>query len=323
MSEFDLINHYFNWQISNKNGVIKAVGDDAAVLALPENTQLITSIDTLISGVHFPENTTPEDIAYKSLAVNLSDLAAMAARPAWFTLALTLPKKNSRWLQGFSAGLKEIATQYGCDLVGGDTTRGSLSISIQVMGWVRRGRALLRSGARPGDLIYVSGTLGDAAIALQSVLANSEPGSLNKADLSYCQSRLNRPVPRLAVSEAISDIASACIDISDGLIQDLSHILKASGVGASVQTEQIPLSAALQKLPSEQALWAALSGGDDYELLFCVPPEKQSRLDTINKMDVPLTCIGEINDKSETICDASGNLIKLADYTGYNHFYDE
>ena len=144
MSEFDLINHYFNWQSSSNNGVIQSVGDDAAILALPENTQLVTSIDTLISGVHFPVDTSPQDIGIKSLAVNLSDLAAMGATPAWFTLALSLPKKDTQWLQGFSAGLKEIATQYNCDLVGGDTTRnthGSVSISIQVMGWLENGTA--------------------------------------------------------------------------------------------------------------------------------------------------------------------------------------
>lgn len=335
MSEFDLINHYFTWQTSSSNGVVNSVGDDAAVLTLPENTQLVTSIDTLISGVHFPVNTSPQDIGYKSLAVNLSDLAAMGATPAWFTLALSLPEKDTHWLQGFSTGLKEIATQYHCDLVGGDTTRnphGSISISIQVMGWLENDTALLRSGAQAGDKIYVTGTLGDAALGLQSILGKEtgkkadklNESSLDQADLAFCEARLNRPTPRVSTGLAIREMASSCIDISDGLLQDLSHILKASGQAAKLDITKIPFSRSLKKIQNSQALDLALSGGDDYELLFSIPANRLAELD---KLGLEVSCIGEItqlNQQDAMIIDSAGNtLLNQAMRTGYNHFNDE
>ncbi len=327
MSEFDLINHYFTWKISNKNGVIKAVGDDAAVLALPENTQLVTSIDTLISGVHFPVNTPPQDIGFKALAVNLSDLAAMGATPAWFTLALSLPENNPDWLKGFSAGLKEIATHYHCDLVGGDTTRGpqgSICISIQVMGWLENGTALLRSGAQPGDKIYVTGTLGDAALGLQLALGNVKEPPLDQADLAFCEARLNRPTPRVSTSLAIREFASSCIDISDGLLQDLSHILQASGQAAKLDLTKVPLSGSLKKITKSHAFDLALAGGDDYELLFTLPQNQETRL---KKLDLGVSCIGEIipqNKANTIIIDQSGkSLLNQAGRRGYNHFNEE
>lgn len=314
MSEFDLIERYFTWEDTPSNVSI-AVGDDAAILDVPPNKQLVTSIDTLISGVHFPEYTLPESIAHKALAVNLSDLAAMGATPAWFTLALTLPDIEEDWLSEFSSGLKNIAIQNGIHLVGGDTTRGPLSISIQVMGLVDKGRALLRSGAKIGDKIYVTGTLGDAAAGLQSILGNL---SLSKADKEYCEGRLNYPQPRVIESTIIQEFASACIDVSDGLLQDLSHILHASDVGAELNSNVLPLSTALKKIENEQARQFVLSGGDDYELLFTIPENKEKEfLQEMQKKKKKISCIGVINHKYNEITDENGQILTPM---GYNHF---
>jgi len=202
VSEFDLIETYFTWEYDDhcSDNIIKGVGDDAAVLTLSPNQQLVTSIDTLISGVHFPENTSAYDIGYKALAVNLSDLAAMGAKPEWFTLALTLPEINHEWLNQFSLGLKTLAKASGISLVGGDTTSGPLAISIQVMGSVESGKALYRSGASSRDKIYVTGTLGDAAAGLASIQNRL---ALPNTHADYCQQRLNRPRPRNAESNLI------------------------------------------------------------------------------------------------------------------------
>lgn len=224
MSEFDLIGRYFTWDDIPKD-VVTAVGDDAAVLDVPENRQIVTSIDTLISGVHFPENTSAKAIGHKALAVNLSDLAAMGAKPKWFTLALTLPDIDTQWLEDFSSSLKSLAKKYGIYLVGGDTTRGPLTISIQVIGLVEKGHSLLRGGATSGESIYVTGTLGDAAVGLQSIQQQKDLGS--KVNKAFCEHQLNYPEPRLQESNIIRHFASSCIDVSDGLLQDLSHILKA------------------------------------------------------------------------------------------------
>jgi len=304
MHEFNLIQEYFTWDNPPSN-ISVAVGDDATVLDFPAGKQLVTSIDTLISGVHFPDNTPANAVGHKALAVNLSDLAAMGATPKWFTLALTLPEIDRDWLKGFSDGLKALADQHHCFLVGGDTTRGPLSISIQVMGLVDKGRALLRSGAKAGDKIYVTGTLGDAAVGLQS-----------ESD-DFCKQRLNYPTPRLAESRVIKDYASACIDISDGFLQDLSHILKASTVGANLKLFSLPLSTSLKEMDQKIAMKHALSGGDDYELLFTIPEKKEKEFLTIiaNKA----TCIGVINKSKEQITDESGNSLTS---TGYNHFHD-
>ena len=283
MDEFDLIETYFRWDNFSDNSdeveaVIIGIGDDAAVLKLESNQQLVTSIDTLISGVHFPEQTSPAAIAHKALTVNLSDIAAMGAKAKWFTLALTLPDVDHAWLKEFSSSLKNLAEQTSVSLVGGDTTRGPLSISIQVMGTVENNHSLLRSGAKPGDKIFVSGTLGDAAVGLSSVQGSFARDSLDSdileltaEDKAFCEARLNYPTARLDESEVIKQYATSCIDVSDGLLQDLGHILKKSKVSAVIDPHLVPLSNSLQKLPQEKALQHALNGGDDYELLFTVP----------------------------------------------------
>lgn len=325
MSEFDLIATYFTWDVPHKDSlssnIIKSVGDDAAVLSLAPNQQLVTSIDTLISGVHFPVNTSPADIGYKALAVNLSDLAAMGARPEWFTLALTLPEINHEWLRAFSIGLKTLAEEAGIVLVGGDTTSGPLAISIQVMGSVEAGKALYRNGAKQGDKIYVTGSLGDSAAGLLSIQAKLD---LSKDNKIYCQERLNRPTPRLKESKLIKDLASSCIDISDGLLQDLSHILKQSNlsnsddtIGAMLDMTQLPLSSALKSIDTQQAIEFALSGGDDYELLFTIPEALEAELIEKNKThEYDFTCIGNITSK-QGIIDCNLNTLNTA---GFNHF---
>ena len=313
MDEFNLIDKYFVWD-SPPHEVVLSVGDDAAILDIPDNKQLVTSIDTLISGVHFPHDTPPDAIGHKALAVNLSDLAAMGATSHWFTLALTLPEIEKKWLEGFSVGLKSLAQEHSCFLVGGDTTRGPLSITIQVMGWVDKGKALLRSGAKAGDKIYVTGTLGDANAGLDSILKGSELLSLD--DRQYCEAKLNYPTPRLIESEIIKKFASSCIDLSDGLLQDLSHILKASKVGAEINLAALPFSSALKTLDQQVAEGFALAGGDDYELLFTVSPENE--LSILKKMDGKVSCIGIINNNLNQILDKTGQLLEAK---GYNHFH--
>ena len=339
MSEFDLIATYFTWDAfdnhSNQantstpqtSNVIKSVGDDAAVLSLAPKRHLVTSIDTLVSGVHFPANTAAYDIGYKALAVNLSDLAAMGSKPEWFTLALTLPEIDQTWLREFSRGLKTLAKESGITLVGGDTTKGPLAISIQVMGSVENEKALYRSGANFGDKIYVTGTLGDGAAGLASL---QDKLTLTKDHAEYCQQRLNRPTPRLIESDLIKPFASACIDVSDGLLQDLSHIINQSTLsktrdepdnklGATLDLSKLPFSQALESIDQEQALEFALKGGDDYEILFTIAESLESKfLEAIENCHYQFTCIGTITSAKGIVDITNTPLIA----TGYNHFHE-
>ncbi len=313
--EFSIIERYFTWDDPPKS-VHKSVGDDAALLNLPlEQQQLVVSVDTLISGVHFPVETNAHAIAHKALAVNLSDLAAMGAEPAWFTLSLTLPDIDTEWLSEFSEGLKSLAKLHNIFLVGGDTCRGKLSITIQVMGFVKQGKALLRSTAQQGDHIYVTGTLGDAAAGL-AVLQNRL--FLNPQDTAECVSKLEYPQPRNSMSRLLQGYASACIDISDGLLADLQHILDASKVGAKINTHTIPLSSALKKLDHSKALELALIGGDDYELLFTISPLKAYQLKPlIRSRKLNIRCIGTIDQSMDKIkLHPEINLL----HNGYQHF---
>ncbi|PID46203.1 MAG: thiamine-phosphate kinase [Proteobacteria bacterium] len=320
--EFDLIARYFDWPARGA-GVALNVGDDAALLSLKAQHQLAVSVDTLVAGVHFPLDTPPADIAHKALAVNISDMAAMGAEPRWFTLALTLENDNPQWLAAFSTGLKEAATQYAVDLVGGDTTRGAQTITIQVMGEIEPEKALKRSSAQVGDVIFVTNTLGDGAAglavhhAMQEADWQASPG-LSEAQ-AYCLSRLNRPTARVPESRVIRRFAHAAIDVSDGLLQDLSHILKASAVGATLNTDHLPLSEAVMSLyPKEQCLEFALTGGDDYELLFTVAREQCTAFQA-EMISHGLRCqaIGAINEQSEKITDQQGRLLSAS---GFQHF---
>lgn len=325
--EFDLIANYFNWPTDSAS-VKVGVGDDAAVLALTPAHELVISVDTLVSGVHYPFDTSPQDIGYKSLIVNLSDIAAMGAEPRWFTLALTLPEYDVAWLEGFSFGLKQAATEYGVALIGGDTTRGSNTISIQIMGEVAAGQALKRSAAKLGDDLYITNTTGDAAAGLrihqenQIDNKNSTPNAPRKklsGPEQYCVSRLNRPTARVAESRVLCGYANACMDISDGLLQDLSHILKASRLGAVIDTSTLTVSKQLSSLYArERALAFALSGGDDYELLFSVPKHHQTQFTkAMQKNNMSFQRIGELTNDVDEIHDEQGNLLSA---DGFKHF---
>jgi len=273
LSEFDLIARYFSHAGTLREDVALGVGDDCALLRPPAGQLLALTTDTMVDGVHFPHATRPGDLGHKALAVNLSDLAAMGAEPAWVTLALTLPAAEPAWLEAFAGGFAALAREHGVALVGGDTTRGPLSVTVQAHGFVPPGQALTRGGARPGDLVYVTGTLGDAGLAL---LALQGEIRLAGPDLAVVRERLDRPRPRVEAGLALRGIASACIDISDGLAADLGHILEASGAGATLYLERLPVSVTLAARLAAAGGWSLpLSGGDDYELCFTVPAARQ------------------------------------------------
>ena len=315
--EFDLIANYFNWP-GETDSVQLGVGDDAAVLNIAVGHQLVVSVDTLVAGVHYPHDTSPIDIGYKSLIVNLSDIAAMGAEPRWFTLALTLPDYDSKWLAGFSSGLKQAASEYGVSLIGGDTTRGSQTISIQIIGEVATGQALTRSGAQAGDSLYITNTLGDAAAGLQIHQTSPNPRALSTVE-AYCVKCLNRPAARVAESRVIRQYANACMDISDGLLQDLSHILQASKIGAVIDTSAIRLSPELTRLYGrEEGLQFALSGGDDYELLFSVAQDRREAFQQeMQDEGLAFQLIGGCIGNTTGIRDQQG---KLLGAQGFQHF---
>ncbi len=315
MGEFDLIREYFTREPQRPESLL-AVGDDAALLQVPPGHELAMTVDTLVAGRHFHEHAAAEDIGWKCLAVSLSDLAAMGAQPSGFTLALTLPNANREWLSRFSQGLFDIADRHQMDLLGGDTTRGPLSVTIAAHGLVPAGQALRRSGARPGDLIAVTGTLGDAALALD----------LGSHATQALAARLHRPEPRVGEGQALRGHASAVIDLSDGLAGDLRHILKASKVGARIELAKLPRSDDFRRMrnqvprlfPTDASLHYQLSGGDDYELCFCLPP---GQLEWAREaMPGQFTLIGEITAGSSLQwVDVSGAQAKLA-LGGYDHF---
>ena len=290
MNEFDLIRDYFTWPIKDPS-IVLGVGDDAALFNLDHGYQLVTTTDTLVEGVHFSESTSAKDIAHKSLAVNLSDIAAMGAKAKYFTLALSIPKIDKSWLQKFSDSLRHLSEQYDVSLVGGDTTRGPLNITITMIGMVESSKALTRSGARPGDGVYVSGTIGDAGFCFWKLSNDLIPSN-------HELKRLNCPRPRVELGLAIKNLASSCIDISDGLEQDLSHILRASSVGAVIEVEKIPISEALFDHIKDTNDWSIpLCGGDDYELCFTIPEGNDEDLNFFSKScNVKITKIGIINE---------------------------
>jgi thiamine-monophosphate kinase len=328
MTEFDVIAHYFSQTFPKRTDVILGIGDDAALCTVPKGMQLAVSMDTLVEGVHFPSTTSPEDIGYKALAVNLSDMAAMGATPAWMTLALTCPKVNETWLKRFSQGLLELAQAAQVSLIGGDMTQGPLTITIQITGFVPTGQALQRRGAQPGDGIYVTGTLGDAGFGLaliqEKISLNPKGGEESPcgdmgAASKFVKYRLNRPTPRLKIGKALRGIASSAIDISDGLVADLGHILTASDVGATLQLENLPLSKVLHDyLSPEQAKHFALSAGDDYELCFTVPPNQEKALQDALETNT-YTRIGTIEKENGLRCLDEKRQI-FVPKKGYQHF---
>ncbi len=297
LAEFALIDR-LRARAAQRDDVVLGIGDDAALLALPAGEQLVVTADTLNSGVHFPAETSPFDIGWKTLAVNLSDLAAMGAQPRWVTLSLSLPDSDPAWLDGFADGLFALADQHGVALVGGDTTRGPLSISVTAMGSIPAGQALRRDGARPGDEVWISGVPGEAALALalwqQGTLDVAVPA--RDANAEALRLHLSRPTPRLALGLALRGIATAAIDISDGLSADLGHLCARSGVAARLQLQALPRSSALDvHAASEQAWPLQVGGGDDYELCFTAPPGNCAQvLAAAAAAGVAVTCIGRL-----------------------------
>jgi thiamine-monophosphate kinase len=282
-SEFDVIYRYFS-ALGSGTQVDLGVGDDCALLRLAADERLAVSVDTLVADVHFPAESFPEDIAYRAVAVAASDLAAMGASSLGMTLALTLPEADELWLHAFSQGVAQASADFGLPLIGGDTTRGPLTISVQVMGAVPLAQALCRHGAQAGDVVWVSGPLGDGAAALAMLQGQWQPEPVYA---EYLDARFFRPQPQLALGRQLLSHASAAIDVSDGLLADLDHIAQASGVGIQIDPQLLPLSPALSSYPDrDQALLWALTGGDDYQLCFTQPaslaaPETCARIGTV------------------------------------------
>ena len=323
-AEFSLIEKYFSFDV-DRDDVMLGVGDDCALLNPPQGKQLAVTVDTLVSGVHFPESTSPEDVAYKSLAVSLSDLAAMGAEPAWATLAITLPDSSEVWLQAFSKSFKQTLNDYGVQLIGGDTTQGPLSITVQLTGFVDAKKAMRRDAAKDGDKIYVTGHLGDAALGLQLLDVHE---LADPAIRQSCIKKLNHPVPRVEFAQKAVEYCDCAIDISDGLVSDLGHILKASACGAKIYFDQLPTSKAFQQcsvylddLDYRQML---LAGGDDYELCLVSAAENEEALFAIaESTGLLLTHIGEIDASGElSVISSIGEAIEL-NSSGYEHFSHE
>jgi thiamine-monophosphate kinase len=318
LSEFDLIKRYFSGGLYQREDVTLGIGDDCALLQVPAGQELAVTIDTLVEGVHFFPGADPEALGHKALAVSLSDLAAMGATPAWATLALTLPRSDSDWLQAFSRGLGNISRRYQVQLIGGDTTRGSLSITLQLQGFVEPGRALRRNGARVGDLIGVTGTVGDAGLALLALQGRYDAGDA----LGWVRDRLERPQPRVAAGRALVGLARAAIDISDGLLADLGHICERSGTGATLHLEQLPLSPPVVRYLGEKGDWSMpLSAGDDYELCFSVPPRVQRAVErAIRDTGCAVSWVGVIDPDPGIRCLLPGGTALAVDAGGYEHF---
>ncbi len=325
LSEFDLIERYFTPQ-GEAPGVLVGVGDDAALLRVPADCELVVTTDTLLAGRHFPPQTTAADIARKALAVNFSDLAAMGAKPAWVTLALTLPEADPDWLQAFSGAFRRMLDEFGVALVGGDTTGGPLSVTVQAMGFCRRGQRMLRSQARPGDRILVTGTLGDAALGLHCLQNACHDPAWRSPDFAPAIDRLNHPQPRVAFGREAVRHCRAAIDLSDGLLADLGHVLSQSHCGARIHLPSLPVSETLQayfrRHCQGQPDWSMIAAqGDDYELCLTAPADEVGSLMAIAQaQSLRLTDIGTVTDGRELLClDQDEQPVTLA-RTGYRHF---
>ncbi len=308
VSEFGLIHRYFNRSLNNTKVNRLGVGDDCALMSIPDGYELAITTDTMVEGVHFFENANPEQLGYKLLAVNLSDLAAMGAEPVAVSLALTMPKVDERWLEQFAAGFWQVAEQFSVDLIGGDTTSGHLTLTVQAFGLVAKNRAIKRSTAQVGDLIYVTGLLGEAGLGLkieQGVQCQNAESVLK---------RFHQPEPRVKQGLAIADYANACIDLSDGLASDLRHITDASGVGACIEWEKLPLSASVLDYIQQTKDWSfPLVSGEDYELCFTISPDK------VSQISIDCSHIGFIQKPQGLRIMRSGVIEPLV-YQGYEHF---
>ncbi|MCP4284035.1 MAG: thiamine-phosphate kinase [Gammaproteobacteria bacterium] len=315
LSEFELIERFFSSSECVRDDVLLGVGDDCALLRVPAGENLAVSIDTLVAGVHFYPDADPEKLGHKALAVNLSDLAAMGAKPAWATLALTLPHSDREWLTSFMRGFSVLANRHRVQLVGGDTTRGPLTISVQVHGFMPQGKALTRDAACPADMIGVTGTLGDAGLALMRLAGGKQPSR-------SLRDRLECPMPRLATGMALRGLANAAIDISDGLLADLAHICKRSEVGATLDLRKIPLSPEVDEYVKRSGDWSLpLTAGDDYELCFSVPPGYCAQVEAaLSGIKGGFTWIGMIEKDQGVRCLGLDGLQVETGPGGYQHF---
>lgn len=313
-TEFELIRRYFQRPLSH---TLLGGGDDAALIRPAPGNDLAVSVDMLVENVHFLAGTDPEKLGHKALAVNLSDLAAMGAEARWATLAISLPEANEQWLDGFSRGFFRLALEYAVDLIGGDTTRGPLCIAVQVLGEAPSNAALRRDGARPHDDVWISGTLGEAALGLAHLQNKIR---LERDCAAIFLRRLHTPQPRIALGRALRGIASAAIDISDGLLADLGHIAAASGVGAELMVNQL-LPKRLPGVDYAIALNAVLAGGDDYELCFCALPQQRDAIGMIaQKLQLPLTRVGRIvAGEGVSAIDNEGRILDVGK-RGFDHF---
>lgn len=322
MGEFDLIKRYFHREHQRENnGVILSIGDDCALTELQPQQQLAVTTDTLVAGTHFLPTISPDDLAYKSVAVNLSDLAAMGATPRWVSLALTLPKADHNWLQAFSHSLFTVLDHYQVKLIGGDTTKGELSITLTAQGTLSKGKGLFRHQAQIGDWIFVSGSLGDSAAGLDLLL--NPPQSPLTDSQQYLLKRHLRPTPRVELGQMLLDFSHCAIDISDGLLADLGHILKRSQCGAELYLERLPLSQALRaNYPTEHAEQFALSGGEDYELCFTVADQYRAEMENRAKiLGFDCYCIGRIVPAEHgLILLKQGKPFPLPTQIGFDHF---
>jgi thiamine-monophosphate kinase len=320
MNEFQLIRKFFEseQESSLSESVVMGIGDDCAILQIPASKQLAVSVDTLVAGVHFPQDAPAELIAERALRTNLSDLAAMGADPLWFTLALTLPQSDEIWVKEFSRGLFACAREFGIQLVGGDTTSGPLSVTIQVMGAVDSQNTLRRDAANVDDFILVTNSVGDGAAALAVI---QQTLSVDETDKDYLLERFYRPRPRLQESSLIRGLANAALDISDGLVADLQHICERSDLGASIFIEDIPLSPVLQKIKNKEGAYRyALTGGDDYELCFTVSPDNMPQIAMlVAEKKLSATVIGKMRPGSSVECLWHGKEFSL-EQTGFDHF---
>jgi thiamine-monophosphate kinase len=316
MGEFDLIKRYFTPSAYSPD-VLLGVGDDAAVMAIPEGRRLVAAVDTIVAGVHFPPETSPFDIGWRALAVNLSDMAAMGALPRWMTLSLCIPVADEHWLAEFARGLSTSAQQYDVQLVGGDTVKGPLNISIQILGLVEADRWLTRSGAKPGDLLYVSGVPGEAGGGLRVMQQHLSASSSHH----HLLQRFLHPEPRVSLGRSLRAFASAAMDVSDGLLTDLRKLSAASGCGADLYLEGLPVSIALHDVFGVRAAEEfALSGGDDYELLFTVAPGAVSLLESaLLHGEVQCTRIGVMTAGEHVRCLRQGVITPISAH-GYDHF---
>lgn len=318
MKEFELIKHFFREQAVKRKDVVLGIGDDCALLLPPERQHIAVTTDTLVAGVHFPLQTEARAIGHKSVAVSLSDLGAMGAEPTWISLALTIPEVDEAWLSEFCAGVFELCEFYNVQLVGGDTTQGPLSITVTAQGLTPFDKHISRSGAKAGDWVYVTGELGDAALALKLLQGKVVVDDVYKAQML---TKLNYPKPKVLVGQSLREYASSAIDLSDGLISDLRHICQASNVGANIVLDDLPISPILNDtLGKENAIELALTGGDDYELLFTVSEDNKVGMETaLTHAGTKVTCIGQLNGSDKITTTMDNKPVQIS-ANGYEHF---